>query len=227
MKDFEILVTAGRGLKTGHGFRGALIQLEGDIAYLTNIRRSILFKIQSPSVIGTGTFYASEAPINSDRVERRDGRVLFEFAAGGVKKSILIPDKPSISDLGETILSKYYHEPTLDAPLAFMNELDPSFPITKLIIEDNALTIAQKRGDGSVEIRSRLSLSTGFGAFNTQDPVEPAEVNIFTRDLTDLKTAITGKVRLYVHNGLPLSIKTALGSSNIIGVIGNLTYEEV
>ena len=78
MKEFEGLINMGRkATKTSTGSkRGLLIQLEGKTVMLTNTKRSSILKLTFDKNIGTGTFYANEAPLMAEKIVRRGDKVM-------------------------------------------------------------------------------------------------------------------------------------------------------
>ncbi|GAI07452.1 unnamed protein product, partial [marine sediment metagenome] len=104
MKEFEGLINLGRSFGTTRAQRGPVIQLEGDTAYIMNTHHSIIYELTFNGKIGTGTFYASEAPINSEKIERRENKVLFEWKERNRTKRIFVPDKsPFITDAKKSL----------------------------------------------------------------------------------------------------------------------------
>jgi hypothetical protein len=219
---FKTLVQLGRNLKAFSGSKqGAIIQLEGDVAYLTNSKRSVVYVIKLKQHLGTGTFYAGEAPIISEKVERREGKVLFEWRDSvGIRRK-LGPDRAPFKELADTALKKFFVEPDIEVPVSLFEAIDPSIIITQLSVSGDVLTVRQTRSDGSVMLESLIKLSQGLKKVN-HPPT--GFVAFFTDDLYALK-GIVKNMAMKIEQGKPISLRANTVLGDLIGVIAHLTYE--
>lgn len=206
------------------GSRGGLIQMEGSVVYLANVKRSALFKMELKKEVGTGTFYASESPVNSERIERRDERVLFEWKDKGNIRRIMVPDKKSFKEDVEKALNELHYSTTFKAPLETLDYIEDGILVTRLRVNGNYLTINQKRSDGTVTMETKVKLSRGL-AEELNHP-DSGKVSIFTQDLVGLKGFVDSLLLGIVENQ-PIILAGDLSfGGTFVGLIGNLTYEE-
>lgn len=224
MKEFEGLIRLGRTMKAfGGSKRCALIQLEGDTAYLTNTKRSVLYKIMFERAIGDGTFYAGEAPVMSEKIQRRDEKVLFEWKEAGVQKRVLIPDCKSFVKEAETALGMYV-EPNVKFPDTLITSLNTDILITGISVEGNELVINQTRSDGTVSFENIFKLGRGFV---TENYPPTGIVQIFTSDLSILRDVVTGPLLVHLEKGKPVSLKGRLNfGAELEGLIAHLSFQE-
>lgn len=224
MKEFEGLIRLGRTMKAfGGSKRCALIQLEGNVAYLTNTKRSVLYKITFERAIGDGTFYAGEAPIMSEKIQRRDEKVLFEWKEAGVLKRVLIPDCKSFAKEAEVALGMYV-EPNVKLPDAMIAGLNTDILITGISVKGNELAINQTRSDGTVSFENIFKLGRGFV---TEDYPSTGIVKIFTSDLSILRDVVTSPMLVHLEEDKPMSLKGKLDfGADLVGLIAHLSYSQ-
>lgn len=220
------ILAFGREFRTSTSRRGALIQLEGKKAYITNEKRSALFILESPEELGTGTFYSVEVPSFAKSIERRDDkvRVVLEktLARHNVRQDLLIPDKGSISEEVEKAIKTLYTEPIVALPEMIFTLLNPSFLITEIELEKNLLRLKQTRSDGTVQFDTEVDLNVGFSEVNH----EPSgKIAVFTSDLYVLRDKIKNTTS-YLKQGLPISIRGNFGNMKLTGIIGQVKYED-
>jgi len=223
MKEIEGLISLGRLMKAfGGSTRGALIHLEDSIAYMTNTKRSVLYKLTFNNHIGTGVFYAGEAPIVAEKIELRDEKVLFEWKDKKATRRVFVPSKPPVKEVCEKVLTKYYVEPKIRVPVEAIDLLDADILITNLQVKNNRLLLTQTRSDGTVSLQNEVPLSRGLAAVNYPDT---GEVAIFTTDLYILKNYVT-ELYLDIQERKPVSVRAKLNfNATLKGVIAFLTYE--
>jgi len=223
LKEIEGLISLGRLMKAyGGSTRGGLIHLEDSVAYLTNTKRSVLYKLIFNNHIGTGVFYAGEAPVVAEKIELRDEKVLFEWKDKRAIRRVLVPSKSPIKEICEKVLAKYYVEPKIKVPIEAIDLLDQNILITNLQVKNNRLVMTQTRSDGTVSLQNEVPLSRGLAAVNYPDT---GEVAIFTTDLYILKNYVT-ELYLDIQERKPVSVKAKLNfGASLKGVIAFLTYE--
>jgi len=206
------------------GSRGGLIQMEGSVVYLANVKRSALFKMQLRQSVGTGTFYASESPVNSERIERRGERVLFEWKDKGNIRRVFVPDKKPFKEDVENALGELHYSTTFKAPIETLDYIEDGILVTQLRANGNYLTINQKRSDRTVTMETKVKLSRGL-AEESNHP-DSGKVSIFTQDLVGLK-GFANSLMLGIVENQPVVLGGDLSFGGTFeGLIGNLTYEE-
>jgi len=206
---YRELVMLGRNLATSSAKRGALIQFEGKVAYMTNSHYSIAIKFDLLDEIGEGTIYSDEAVLDAKRIERRDGKVLFEIN----DKRIFVPEKKPIADKVEEVIKKYYQEPSLDLPVSAIQELDKDILVTRFLVEDGILYLSQRRADGSVDIQRKICKYDG----------ELTEVPIFTQDISIFTRA--NNIKISLDDNHPVSLKARYHWGHATAVIAHMVYE--
>jgi hypothetical protein len=202
--------------------RGATVQLEGRICYLANTRRSACYKLAFHENLGTGTFYASEAVSLATKIERRDGRVLFEWREAGKLRQVLVPEKAPIKDKVEEALKKWFRkEGAIQVPVEILDDLDEGILVTRLKIENGRVRVSQKRSDGTVELSNVYDLPS-----HNPRPPDTDEVSVFTRDLRALKGYTSVLYFNIIGQMSPLSVVARLDfGAVLIGLISHLVYE--
>ena len=219
MKEFELIVQIGR--KMG-GTRGGEIHLEGNEAFVTNVKRSSLYHFIMNNTIGTGNFYAGQALINSESVSRRDDKVVFNWIEKGMKGRAFIPNIDSIKDDFVTRFSSDFNEDLKIPVPGKIFEVIQDLLITKLQVVDSKLQIKQTRSDGSVGFESELTLSSGL--IDEEYP-DTDEISIFTNDLTILSPVIDDQFFIGIDNDKPMSLLVINPLGKIRALIGTLEYD--
>jgi hypothetical protein len=214
MKEFETLIQIGRKMA---GSRGGEVQLEGDKAFLTNIKRSSLYLFEFKKPIGTGTFYSSQALINAETVERRDDRVWFVWKENGVTRREFVPDLDKLTDF-EKVFKEKYNEDQIEVSKKIFDVLLPEFLITRIKINNNRLILTQIRSDGDVGFENEIPLSSGLEKVEYPDT---EEISVFTSDLLILQSENTLSLSLKEN----LSLKISTRDFTCKAVIGSLIYE--
>lgn len=224
MSEFEGLVTLGRAMRTTSARMGALIQLEGDTTYLVNEPRSLALKLKFKEALGTGTFYAGEAISLASRVQRREEKVLFEWKERGGLKRVLVPNKDSIKDDVEGVLTEHFRKDGMvKVPTDLLDGLSKDLLVTRLRIEGNQIHTVQRRSDGTVELNNSYDLARGW---SESEYPNTEQVTVFTADLYVLKGLA---VDLYLNIAgaeKPVSVASKLNfNASLIGVIAYMIYK--
>lgn len=231
MSELKGLITLGKNIR---GYGRAHVQLEGDIAYLTNSRRSILFKTRFHKVIGYGTFYAREVPSFAELIERGGCSILGKRLSrelvriewlhdNGVQREALIPDKRPFAKKAERAIKKYYREPniTVSSAETLCEVVDNDITFTRLESDGNNLKIRQIRSDGSVQLRALAPATRESGG-----EIKTGEVSVWTRDLVFLKFMV-GPFELHLKEHTPVSIKGRLKfNADLMGIIAHAEYDD-
>lgn len=221
MTDFKELIAMTKNLGSA---RGALIQLEEDLGFITNVKRSVVYELKFDRKIGTGTFYASEIPPMSENIERRDDNVLFSWKEKGESPSIFVPNKKSFDVQSKTIFEKYYEEPNIKAPTNFIERLDGNILITSLRINRDEILTNQKRSDGTVGFTNKVKLKRGLA--EAENHPDSGEVSIFTQDIYVLKGFVRDPLYIELKEKKPISIRGSLTFGAVFrGIIAYLEYE--
>jgi len=224
MNEFVGLVNFARQMKTTSATRGALIQLEGNVAYLVNEHKSFTLKAEFPEPLGTGTFYASEAPVKTEIVERRDERVRFCWKERGKIKDIFVPDKRPIKEKAEEVFQRYWREPNVKVPITFLDDLLPDILVTRLRVKGDEIITIQKRSDGTVQLNNRVKLRIGL--MEAPNYPDSGEVSVFTQDLYVLRGNIRNPLMISVKENSPVCIAGYFTfGGKFKGVIAHLVYE--
>jgi len=224
MKEFEGLVALGRLMKTTSATRGALIQLEEGVAYMVNEPKSILLKLEFNEKLGTGTFYAGEAPTVAEKVQRRDDKVLFEWRERGKIRRLFVRDKPTFSEKAEGILEKYYAKPEVKVPVDFLDDLDKDILITRVRVKGDEIITQQRRSDGTVMMENVVKLSRGLT--EAENYPDSGEVSVFTQDLVVLKGFVRNPLYIALNENKPISVRGAFNfGAGFKGIIAFLVYE--
>ena len=224
MNEFEGLVGLGRLMKTSSATRGALIQLEGNEAFMVNEPKSITLHLRFNEKIGDGTFYAGEVPTVAEVVSRRDNKVLFQWKERGKVRRLFVPDKEAFRANSEEALSKYYKEPDIRIPLDFLDDLQKEILVTRLRIKGDEIQTTQKRSDGTVMLENLVKLNRGLA--ESEDYPDSGEVTVFTQDLFVLKGFVRNPLFMKIVEGSPVSIRGGLTfGAKFRGVISHLVYE--
>lgn len=222
MNEWEGLIAFGRAMKTGSQRQGALIQLEGDVAYLVNESRSLALKMRFRKSLGSGTFYATEAPTTAKRVERRPGgKVLFGWSSGGVSRSVIVPEKGAIKEKVEKALSAYFDKSQLaPVPKNLLEDLDRDILVTRLKVSRGKIYVVQRRSDGRVELVNSYAIAGIRGDLETE------EVSVLTSDLLPFK-GLTKRLLLGISGSRkPVSVAAEFKFGGAaIGLISYLVYE--
>ena len=210
---YKDLIEFGREVRTTTSKRGAIIQLEGNTAYITNERASIVMKIDLSADLGTGTFYASEAPIEATRIQRRDGKVFFEIPRYGSSRYIYLPEKVLFGEKVEGVITSKFVEPSISLDGNIFSDVLPNVLITHLKVGDKTLELNQKRSDGSAEIGATFKIfDEGKGS-----------MKFFTTDFILLSKLAQCKVAFGSDS---LSVSAMLKGSKIVGLISALDQED-
>jgi len=219
---FEKIISIGRGLRSyGGSKRGALIQMEGNVVYMRDSKGSLLYKLIFKKPIGTGTFYAGEAPLMSKRIERRDGKVVFEWRESTKIRRVWIAEPEPFDQLAENALSRLYTEPNVSIPLDIFDVLDPDILVTRLSISGNSLVVRQTRSDGSVMLETVLEMRR----LGSQSYEDIGEVSFFTSNLYVLKGHLLS-LRMGLREDAPISIRAKTNfDAELVGLISHLKYE--
>jgi len=203
--------------------RGALIDLNGKIAYITNERRSFLYKMILEEEVGSGVFYAGEAPIMSEKVRDRGEKVLFEWKEGRVIRRVFVPSKKPIKETSEAVFKKWYVNPEVLIPVTALDLLDPDILTTRLRVSGDRLHVKQTRADGTVSLENEIVLSRFLAEVNYPDS---GEVTIFTSDLIFIREFTRKPIYIHIEEGKPISLRTTLNFGAILeGLISYLVYE--
>jgi len=196
------LVKIAKNLKSGKSGGGGLVQLEGNVIYMTNSKHSIALKIYSyglfetPEHIGTGTLHTNDLE-DVDRIERRDGKVLI-----GER---MIPEKPSFSDKVEEVMNKYYKEPNIPIGKALFKNLEDQL-VVRLIGEGDKIKISQ----------------LGIERWISVNGVEAkGDVTVYTSDLKFLELFNNIKITLTQ----PMCFEATYNLDKVTGLIAHLVYE--
>lgn len=226
MNEFRQIVRLGRKQKgsssSSSSQRGCLIQLEEDKVFLVNAKRSMLYELRYPKKIGSGVFFAGEAPIQAEKIQLRDDRVLFEWEEKRSTRRIFVPTRRAIDDDAMETITTMWKEPTISLPDDFLSFLNPDILITTLSVEGNIARIRQARSDGTVEFESDVSLGRGF---MEREYEKTGKVNFFTADLYFLIDE-TENLSVDITPDAPLSLKGELcdNEGRFIGLVSNLKY---
>lgn len=221
MKEFEELIAMAKNMG---GSRGALIQLEGRTVYLSNLKRTVMFKLEFSQEIGSGTFYVGEAVSTAETIKRRDNRVLFEWRERAKTKRILIPDKKGFKNQAEAVLEKYYTEPNVKVPVDFLDDLNRNILTSHIRVVGDKITTRQKRSDGTVMLENLVKLNRGLK--ESENHPDSGEVTVFTQDLFVLKGFVRNPLFMKIVEGNPVSIRGGLTfGAKFRGVISHLVYE--
>lgn len=220
---YEKTVNFGRKVKAwGGSHRGALIQFDENKVYITNLKRSAIYKILMNEPIGSGCFYAGEAPLMAEEIRERENKVLFEFKDRGNTRQVLIPSREPISREAEHEFENNWKQPDVIIPESFFDYIDNDMLITDLRVKGDKIYINQKRSDGSVEMNNVINLKS----FVPLDYPE-GEVNIFTSDLYLLK-GFCKNIKLGIRDiEHPLCVEcdfVGVGKAKIL--ISNLIFSE-
>ncbi|MBU2613803.1 hypothetical protein KJ925_05125 [Patescibacteria group bacterium] len=217
------LLELGKSAKAFAGSTlGGLIELDGDIAYLTNSKRSSVYKLKFPSHIGSGVFYSGEIPSEANKVELRDEKVLVELKKGGVIQRLFVPCKRPISETVNKILDKYRTTCDIRVEQEWLGNIRPDFLFLSMSVKNNKLITNQKRSDGTVEFENEFPLNKGLVE---KEYPNTGGIAIFSSDLFLLKPFVNEIfISLNENTPLYLSTKTIFGS-DLEGVISNLRYE--
>lgn len=190
---------------------------------MTNTKRSAVLRIQFGRAIGTGTFYANEAPLIAEKIERRDDKVLFEWKEGGNIKRVLIPNQRSILEEAEKAFVDLYVEPSIRFPLTAFDSLEDLL-ITQMAVKENDITLKQERSDGTVTFENVLKI--GKGLMKAEYP-ETATISIFTNDLLMLKDFVK-TLEMSLDKDKPISLKGTLTfGTSFKGLVSDLRWGEV
>lgn len=219
MKELERIITVGR--KMG-GSRGGEIQLEGHEAFLINIKRSSIYSVNSDEDLGTGTFYANQALINAEKVERRDDKVWFYWRESGVNRREFVPNLEEFKSQMMESIKKKATKQQIKVPPTLLDVLFEDLLITKLKIKDNKLIATQIRSDGSVGFENEISL--GKGLIKQESP-DTEEISIFTGDLTVLKPFVEDGINLGFSKDNPLTVYIPYSNGKVLALIGKLEYD--
>lgn len=216
---YQRIITVGR--KMG-GTRGGEIQLEGKDAFLTNTKRSSLYKFELKDDIGTGTFYAKQALPQAVEVKCNGKKVLFKTFDGVDKDTTYLPNiKPFDKDSEEAFIRDYF-ECKISVPVELFDKLKSDIFVTKIKIRDWNLILKQTRSDGSVGFESVFPLYKdllGTEITNTD------EIAISTNDLLIIKPIIEGTVFFGFKKDKSLSVFVPFSGGELKALIGNLTYD--
>lgn len=216
---FEDLVKFCRNFRTPHTTRGIQIQLENDIAYVTNKVGSIFYRLQFKEKLGTGTFSAFQATPNAKKIERRDGKVLFERKEGTEKRRMFLGEKRAFGEIVERVLNKYTKTPNFQLNPSFLENLDNDIPFTRFIVNEKNLIIQQTRSDGSMKKEDIIPSGLRI------NPIS-ADVSIFTSDIFGFKDNVIGKIGLFLETKTPLSLTCRMRfGADVKGIIGYVVYE--
>lgn len=221
MSEWEGLVSLGRAMKTTSSRLGALVQLEGDVAYLVNESRSVALEIKFKKKLGEGTFYSAEAPLSTELVARRDGKVLFQWKEEGKIKRVLVPEKKPVKEKVAEAIGKYFRKDSLvKVPHSFLDDLDEDSLAARLKFEGRELRVIQRRSDGSVE------LNYSYPLVGKSSEVNSEEVTVFTRDLRAFRGLVSDLFLGIAGSRSPLSVLARTNFNSVLrGVIAYLVYE--
>lgn len=217
--NLESIIQLGRRMG---GTRGGEIQLEDKNAYLTNVKRSSLYKFTLNDPLGTGTFYSSQAMLNAENVERREEKVWFSWKEKGIASRQYVPNLESFGDTLEKVFKEKFVKEQFRITKAIMDVLLGEFLITRISIKDNKLLTRQIRSDGSVGFEKEIPLRQGLISAEHEDT---KEVSIFTNDLLILKPLIEEELYFGINEKEPLSITIPFTGGKCEALIGRLIYE--
>lgn len=219
MTKLDDLIDFGRDMKTVSSKKGALIQLDVNGALLTNDRHTVAFVIEGE--LGTGCFYAEEAPKGTNEVRLREEKTLFITKTKGTKRHIFVPTKQEIKEEITDTFQKYWTEPLVLLPPKVFNTIDSVILVTSLSFYQNEIIVTQKRADGTVEIENLLDLSYGF---ITQEVEDSDIITIYTSDFLLLKQFSNPKISI-IDSNTPLIISGTLKGMRARGLISYHKYE--
>ncbi len=223
---YKTLVALGRISKTGNARRGAVIELDGNVAYMMNEKHSLMLKITSPTFLGTGAFCSSDALSNAIKVQDRSGKIAFTVNAEGKEKVFLVPAETSIKDACELAFNTYY-KMTPDNPgfdiSNILTEIDPDILLSTISAEGNNVKLVQTRSDASVRIETASPIGKGF--FRVDVP-PTGDVAFFTQDLVSLQPYLARPVNATITPKEPINISSSLQGSPVKGLITWLEYED-
>jgi len=219
MNEFEKILTLGK--KMG-GSRGGEVQLEDKNVYLTNTKRSSLYKITLKEGLGTGTFYSNQAMPKSKSIMRRENKVWFQWKENGVIRREFVPNLDSFDKEMEDAFKNLYSDKKVSIPKSLFEVLIDKFLITRLKIKDNKIYAVQTRSDGSVGFENEIPLSHGLIKVEYPDT---EEISVFTSDLLNLKILLEDDVWFSFAKNKPLSVTVPFSGGKCQALIGKLIYE--
>lgn len=223
MKEFEKLIEFGRKVKAyGGSHRGAVIQLSGKTAYLTNLKRSALYRITYNTPIGDGVFYAGEAPLFAEEIRDRGEKVLFTWHEKGMSKNVLTPKRDDIKKESDKAFKSHYMEPDIKLPDSIWDCIDPNMLMVTLTVEGDKLRISQKQSDGSVQLETELKLGTGL----IEVDYPKASITFFTSDLLVLKGYVTNLKLGIPGDNKPISLSGKFDGNKFEALISYLLFDE-
>ena len=219
MSKLDELIEFGRNMKTVSSKKGALVLLKREGAYLINDRHTVAFVFASD--LGTGCFYAEEAPKGTQEVKSRGEKTLFATKSKGIKRHIFVPTKQEFDDeLNETFVT-YWAEPLVTLPPQVFSAIDPAILVTSLSFYQNKIIVTQKRTDGVVELESIIDLNYGFV---TQEVEDSNIITIYTNDFLLLNSFKNPKISI-ISNDHPLMIRGTLKAMPVRGLIAYHKFE--
>jgi len=226
MRELEGLIALGKGMRTTSATRGALIQLEGDTAYMVNEPRSIALRLKfDDQELGDGTFYAGEAVPGAHRVQRRGDKVLFEWRERGKVRRKMVPDRAPIDEKVEDALRRYGAHPDdhVRVPTSVLDDLNRNILTTRISVRNNKVVTRQLRSDASEEHEVETELRRGLIA--VEHPDTP-ETTVFTADLYVMRGLVDELQVAFGDGGRPLSIRGRFNfGAEFEGVIAHMVYE--
>jgi len=202
------------------GIRGGQIQLEGRNAYVTNTKRTSLYKFELDDYIGTGSFYANQAVLKALEIKRGKGKVLMKIIDGIDETTVYVPDlDPFDKDFKKRFKSDYTDQKIVIPCKLF--DIFQYILITKLQIKDEKLLVTQIRSDGTVGFKNKLALEKDF-----DDTVCPdsEEISFFTNDLLVMKSIVKNSVFFGFNGQNPLSVLIPFSGGKLEALIGALEY---
>lgn len=217
--NYDKLIGLGRGMIAyGGSKRGAVMDMKDTKVFYKNSKGSILYEATMPQELGEGVFYAGEAIINAQKVEKRGEQVVFHWVEGRTPRRERLACMDSYREVAEQAMEKHWIEPDIIVPLDFLDKLETGMLSTTLTVEGNLITAVQARSDGSVILESDQRMLNDVG--------EKRSITFFTNDLLLLKGFITN-LHIAIKDDYPLVIEAETNfGAKLRGLVSHQTFDE-